>query len=66
MTIVIIEDDSIQAEKFVEYARTLPFVKIEKRKANKFKEAVADCNGITVDSFFDELDSHIEKWTENA
>ena len=33
MTTVIIEDNSPQAKKFVAYARTLPFVKIRKSKA---------------------------------
>jgi hypothetical protein len=30
-------------------------------KKKSFEEAVAECNGITVDEFFDELDERIKK-----
>ncbi|MCL1932330.1 MAG: hypothetical protein FWF53_00740 [Candidatus Azobacteroides sp.] len=33
MTTVIIEDNSPQAKRFVAYARTLPFVKVKRSKA---------------------------------
>ena len=39
-------------------------VKTEKKKS--FEEAVAECNGISVDAFFDELNARIVKWTDNT
>jgi|GEM_PF-6879339 len=35
MTTVIIEDNTPQAKKFVQYVRTLPFAKVKKEKADK-------------------------------
>ena len=61
MTTVIIEDNSIQARNFVEYARTLPFTTIVAEKKMSFEEAAMDCNAGSVDSFFDELDERIKK-----
>ena len=61
MTTVIIEDNGVQAKSFVEYARTLPFATIVTEKKKGFEEAVSECNGITVDAFFDELDERIKK-----
>ena len=34
-------------------------------KKKSFKEAIAECNGITVDEFFDELDARIKKQCKN-
>ena len=31
-----------------------------------FEEACAECNAISVDAFFDELDARIEKWYDHA
>jgi len=66
MTTVIIEDSSIQAERFVEFVSTLPFVKIEGAKKKSFEEAVAECNGISVRDFTDKLrlqiDEHFDKY----
>ena len=61
MTTVIIEDNSAQATGFIEYARTLPFTTVIKEKKMSFEEACAECNGVTVDYFFDELDKRIKK-----
>ncbi len=63
---LIIEDNDPQARHFVEFARTLPFVKFEEEKKHTFREAVAECNGIPVDEFFDELDRRIDKWPDHA
>ena len=61
MTTVIIEDNSVQAKSFVEYARTLPFTTVIAEKKMSFEEACKECNAITVDAFFDELDERIKK-----
>ena len=60
MTTVIVKDTGIQARKFVEYARTLPFITVVEEKKKSFEEAVAECNGVSVDEFFDELDERIK------
>ena len=61
MATVIIEDNHVLAKSFVEYARTLPFATVITEKKKSFDEAVSECNGITVDAFFDELDERIKK-----
>jgi len=66
MTTVFIEDNSAQATSFVEYARTLPFTRVVAEKKMSFEEACAECNAVTVDYFFDELNSRIEKWADHA
>ena len=66
MTTVIIEDNSVQARSFVEYARTLPFTTIVAEKKMSLEAIAMECNAISVDTFFDELNSRIEKWKDNA
>jgi len=66
MTTVLIEDNHVQAKSFVEYARTLPFVTVVTEKKKHFEEACQECNAVTVDTFFDELNSRIEKWENYA
>jgi len=39
---------------------------IVEAKKKSFKDAVAECNGTTVDAFFDELNARIEKWPDHA
>ena len=64
MTTVLIDNNNVQAKGFVEYARSLPFATVVEKKS--FEEAAKECNSVTVDAFFDELDSRIEKWTDYA
>jgi predicted HTH domain antitoxin len=66
MTTVIIDSAGVQATSFVEYARTLPFATVVEEKKKSFEEASAECNAVSVDEFFDELNSRIEKWTDHA
>ena len=35
-------------------------------KKKSLKEAVAECNAVSVDAFFDELNARIDKWTDHA
>ena len=47
-------------------AGTIPVRPVAETKKKSFEEAVAECNGVSVDEFFDELDRRIEKWPEHA
>ena len=66
MTMVIIEEDSFQAEQFIRFTRTLPFVKVVETRKKSYEEACAECGAVTVDAFFDELNARIEKWPDYA
>jgi len=65
-TVIIIEENSPQAKIFLEYTRTLPFVTVVEANRKNFKEAAAECDAVSVDNFFDELNYRIEKWTNHA
>ena len=66
MTTVIIEENSPQAKQLLEYLRTLPFAMVVEEKKKGFKEAAEECNAISVDAFFDELNHRIDQWPDNA
>jgi len=66
MTTVIIKDQSVEAKRFVEYVRTLPFATIVGEKRKSYEEACIECNAVSVDTFFDELNARIEKWPDHA
>jgi len=61
MTTIFINDNGFQAQSFLEYVRTLPFAEVMDEKKMSFEEAAEECNAITVDEFFDELDERIKK-----
>jgi hypothetical protein len=63
MTTMIVEENSAQTRIFVEYARTLPFVKVREdntKNENAWNEAIAE-GVVSVDEFFDEVCQHIKK-----
>ena len=64
MTTIIIEDNSPQARSLLEYIKTLPFATVVEEKS--FQDAAAECNAVTVDEFFDELNASIRKRFEDA
>ena len=66
MTTIIIEENSPQAQKLLEYIKTLPFVTVVEEKKKGFKEASEECNAVPVDVFFDELNDNIRKHFDNA
>ena len=66
MTTVIVKNTGVQAKRFVEYARTLPFTTVVEEKKKSFEEAVAECNGVSVDVFIDELKASIKESFKNA
>jgi len=60
--------DSPQAKQLLSYIETLPFAKVKKEKTapkSKWETAIAE-GAVSVDSFFDELNSRIDKWPDNA
>lgn len=60
MTMIIIEEDSPQAKKFLEYAATLPFATVVEEQEKDFRSAMEECDTVSVDEFFDELDQRIK------
>lgn len=64
MTTIIIEENSPQAKKLLEYIKTLPFVTVVEEKQKSFREAAQECNAIPVNVFSDELRSRIDQWPE--
>lgn len=66
MTTIIIEESSQQAKQLLEYIKTLPFAVVIEENRNDFREAAKECNAVSVDDFFDELDGRIKKRFENA
>jgi len=63
MTTIIIEDSNVQAKQLLSFIKTLPFVTVVRETVEKksFSEAEEECNAISVDAFFDELDERIKK-----
>lgn len=65
MTTVIIEENSPQAKQLLEYIKTLPFATVVEEKKS-FREAAKECNALSVNEFFDELDDRIKKRFKDA
>ncbi|MDR1781039.1 MAG: hypothetical protein LBR50_09985 [Tannerella sp.] len=63
MTALLIDSSSIEAQSFLDFARTLSFVKsiesVAEPSPTSFRQAAAACNATSVDAFFDEVDSRI-------
>ena len=66
MTTIIIEENSLQAKQLLEYIKTLPFATVVEEKKKHFREAAEECNAVSVDAFFDELDDRIKKHFNHA
>ena len=66
MTTIIIEENSPQAKQLLEYIKTLPFATVIEEKKKSFREAAAESNAVSADTFFDELDDRIKKRFGNA
>ncbi|MDL2255365.1 hypothetical protein LJC38_02115 [Parabacteroides sp. OttesenSCG-928-K15] len=66
MTTIIIEENSLQAKRLLEYIKTLPFVTVvEEEKKKSFQEAAEECNAVPTSTFIGELhrqiDEHFDK-----
>ena len=66
MTTIIIEENNPQAKQLLEYIKTLPFATVVEEKKKGFREAAEECNAVSVDAFFDELDGRIKKRFNHA
>ena len=66
MATVIIEESGSQARQLLEYIKTLPFAMVVEEEQKSFSKASEDCNAVTVDAFFDELDNRIKKHFNHA
>jgi len=66
MTTIIIEENTPQAKQLLEYIKTLPFAMVVEEKKKSFCEAAEECNAVSVDAFFDELDGRIKKRFNHA
>jgi len=66
-TLLEIDTNTLQAQQFVEFARTLPFTTIV-REANKksFEEACSECNAVPLDTFIDELKASVKEYFDYA
>lgn len=64
MTTIIIEGNSPQAKKLLEYIKTLPFAIVVEEKKKSFRDAAQECNAVPVRAFTDELRRRIDQWPE--
>ncbi|MDH6357526.1 hypothetical protein [Parabacteroides sp. PF5-9] len=64
MTTIIIDENSPQAKKLLEYIKTLPFATVVEEKKKSFRKAAAECNAMPVKAFTDELRQRIDQWAE--
>ncbi len=62
MATIIIEEDSPQAKKLVEYIKTLPYVAVIEEKKKSFSEAAKECNAVPVSAFSGELHRQIDEY----
>ena len=62
----IVVEDHVLSQSFVDFARTLPYVRVEETMPRKrtMAEAIAECGGHTVDEFISELKARIDKWED--
>jgi hypothetical protein len=51
------------ASALLGYLDTLPFAEV-KREKKSFEQACKECNAVTVDEFFDELNRRVDKWPD--
>ncbi len=63
---VKIDMSNPMAPALLGYLEELPFATIEKRDDMTFEQAARECNAVSVDKFFDELNARIDKWPDHA
>lgn len=66
MTTISIEDNSPQAKKLLENIETRHQAMVVDEKKHTLQQAVEECNAVSVDEFFDELDHRIKKRFNHA
>ncbi|NDV80652.1 hypothetical protein [Bacteroides sp. 51] len=63
MTTIIIEDNNnLQAKQLLEYIKTLPYATVVEEKKKSFREAAAECNAVPVSAFVGELHHQIDEY----
>ena len=65
MTTIIIEENSPQAKKLLEYIKTLPYATVVEEKKKSFREAAAECNAVSAKVFTNELRRRIDQWPDD-
>ena len=66
MATIIIKENSSQAKQLLEYLRTLSYATVIEEPEKSLEEAAQECNAVSVDDFFDELDDRIKKRFRHA
>ncbi|HEY3369210.1 MAG TPA: hypothetical protein VGK10_00095 [Prolixibacteraceae bacterium] len=66
MTTIIIEENSPQAKQLLEFIKTLPYATVIEEKKKCFHEAAEECNAVSIDMFFDELNDSLKKHFNHA
>ena len=61
MATIIINETTPSAKNLVNYISTLPFAEVKEDGKKSFAQASAECNAVSVDEFFDELDERIKR-----
>ena len=61
MATIIINETTPSAKNLVNYISTLPFAEVREDDKKSFAQASAECKGVSVDEFFDELDERIKR-----
>lgn len=61
MTTIIIEENSPQAKKLLEFIKTLPFAKVIEGKKKDYRQAARDCNAVPVSAFIGELRRQVDE-----
>ena len=65
METLIVDNSTVQAQNFINFAKTLPFVEYASMPKGiperSIYQAIEESNATTVDAFFDELDIRIKK-----
>lgn len=66
MTTIIIEENSPQAKRLLEYIKTLPYVTVVGEKKMSFREAAEACNAVPISTFVGELRREVDEHFNNA
>jgi hypothetical protein len=66
MATIIIKENSPQAKQLLEYLKTLSYATVTENTEKSLEEAVEECNAVSADDFFDELDDRIKKRFKHA
>ncbi len=67
MTRIMIQSDTPQAQAFIDFARTLPFVKVDEKPKRTLKQAAKEYDAVySVEDFGNELRRGVSEHFRNA